>query len=120
MRPPSWASCSPEGMREARHGVLWVIKMWHGQLQIQCRAERFEIPLGKMLQIPGAAASTESSQDPHQQQQPLGQRTPRRFRLSGRALQEGDQIGAGRTLGQGRRAVPTKPASAWLHQPLCV
>jgi hypothetical protein len=78
-----------------------------GQLQIQRGAECLVMPLGKTLQIPGAAAAAEDAQDRHQQQQPLGVTDPSALTALRQGLQEGDQIGTGRKLGQGTRAVPT-------------
>ena len=77
------------------------------------------MPLGKALQIPGAAAATQDAKDGHQQQQPLGVTHPSALAALREGLQEGDQISTGIRLGQGTRAVPTKTAPAWPHQLPC-
>ena len=71
------------------------------------------------LQIPGATATAQDAQDGHQEQQPLGVPHPSTFAPLRQGLQEGDQISTGRRLGQGTRAVPTKPAPACPRQLPC-
>jgi hypothetical protein len=73
--------------------------------------------LGKTLQIPGAAAARQDAQDRHQQQQPLRVADASALAAFRQRLQEGDQISSGSGVGQRTRAVPTKPAPAWPHQP---
>ena len=90
-----------------------------GELQIQSRTERLVMASGKTLEIPGAPAATQDAQDRHQQKQPLGVAHPSALTPFRQSLQDGDQIGIGRRLGQGTRAVPTKPAPAWPRQLPC-
>jgi hypothetical protein len=57
------------------------------------------MPLGKSLQIPGAAAATQDAQDGHQQKQPLRVADASALAAFWQGLQEGDQISTGRKLG---------------------